>query len=58
MIVSRPGHIKLAEDMPFLLNDRPVALEGDSLVYDLHQLSPIGSNGWVPPIYIYIYIYI
>jgi len=34
-------------EMPSVFNDRPVRFVNDTHVYDLHQFSPVLSNGWV-----------
>ena len=41
------GCVTPAKWMPVLHNDRGIAVANDTHVFDLHQLSPVLSNGWV-----------
>jgi len=45
--IEAPGKIYSDNDMPMILNDRPIMVMNDTHVYDLTMMAPIGPNGWV-----------
>ena len=47
LLALHSGCVQIAKWMPALHNDRGIAVANDTHVFDLHQLSPVLSNGWV-----------
>jgi hypothetical protein len=41
------SHSLSATDLPELYNTRPIMVQNDTRVFDLTELAPIASNGWV-----------